>query len=198
MKQLTEEQFHALREGIAGAHLLIQRVIPLMKARRTTLDSDTRKLTNEVPGAVADAFRVAAALSTDDEPLPPNRLPPNLERMTDVDWKLFRLELENVSALVLPDLIYECGCACTELPMYREATKGSEMADSPIPRVMSWAWEAGRRYAYVESLAVLHTAIDEFNDTLTRVYETSRDRNLEVENVATLGLDEATGPQRVQ
>jgi hypothetical protein len=79
------------------------------------------------------------------------------DQFADVDIKLFRSELELVSALELPDLNHEMCCCLEELPLLREATLHCAASRHQLAWFMARAWEAGRRYGLLEAIAAVHT-----------------------------------------
>lgn len=180
MKQLTEPQFQAVREGIAGAHLLLQRIAPVLKARHTKLDNATRVLLTQVPEPIRTAFAVVCELSSGEPRAPLDFSEKPAQPLSNIDPKTFRNELENVSALRLPDLEYEMCCALEELPMFAEESREHALTPFAVKRIMAWAWEAGRRYAFIEAIAVFSTTQQEVMDGTIQIFEQARDRYLDL------------------
>lgn len=177
---MTRDQFYAMREGIAGAHLLTQRVLPLLKQRRAKLDKDTMHLANVAPEPIRIAFQVSAQISAEQDGNPPDfstRVP---EPLQDIDVKTMRNELENVSAMELPDLEYEMQCALEELPMLREQCLKHTIQPPTAAALLAWAWEAGRRYGMIEALSVFELVSAEFTEGTRGILERARDRSLDL------------------
>ena len=177
---MTRGQFYQLREGIAGAHLLTQRVLPFLKQRHAKLDKDTRHLANIAPEPIRIAFQLSAQISAEQEGTPPDfstRVP---EPLQDIDVKTMRNELENVSALELPDIAYQMACALEELPMLRQQCLKHTIQPPYAAALLAWAWEAGRRYGMIEALSVFDLVSAEFTEGTRGILERARDRSLDL------------------
>ena len=177
---MTRDQFYVLREGIAGAHLLTQRVLPFLRQGRAKLDKDTMHLANVAPEPIRLAFQLSAQISTEQDGNPPDfstRVP---EPLQDIDVKTMRNELENVSAMELPDLEYEMQCALEELPMLREQCVRHTIPPPNAAALLAWAWEAGRRYGMIEALSVFDLVSAEFTEGTRGILERARDRSLDL------------------
>lgn len=177
---MTRGQFYQLREGIAGAHLLTQRVLPFLKQRHAKLDKDTRHLANIAPEPIRIAFQLSAQISAEQEGTPPDfstRVP---EPLQDIDVKTMRNELENVSACNLPDIEYEMACALEELPMLNHELMTVDVFPAQVKRLAAWSWEAGRRYGMIEALSVFDLVSAEFTEGTRRILEKARDRSLDL------------------
>jgi hypothetical protein len=177
---MTRGQFYQLREGIAGAYLLTQRLLPFLKQRDAKLDKDTRHLANVAPEPIRIAFQLSAQISAEQEGTPPDfstRVP---EPLQDIDVKTMRNELENVSAMELPDLEYEMQCALEELPMLREQCVKHTIPPPNAAALLAWAWEAGRRYGMIEALSVFDLVSAEFTEGTRGILERARDRSLDL------------------
>jgi hypothetical protein len=83
-------------------------------------------------------------------------------KLQDIDTEAMRDELENVSALVLPDLVYQMVCALGELPMYHELITTEPLTTHRAAMLMAWTFEAGRRYGLQQALAIIDTTTTEF------------------------------------
>lgn len=162
MIQFTPDEFQKVREAIASAHLLIQAVAPLLKQRHTHLNRDQRNLLTYSESAVPAAFNIIAAITHRENRDPESEAaaPPN--KLADIDVRAMRDELENVSALVLPDLLYQMVCALGELPMYHNLITSEPLTTHRAAQLMAWTWEAGRRYGIQQALAIADGTIDEF------------------------------------
>ena len=162
MIQFTPDEFQKVREAIASAHLLIQAVAPLLKQRHTYLNRDQRNLLTYSESAVPAAFNIIAAITHRENRDPESEAaaPPN--KLADIDVRAMRDELENVSALVLPDLLYQMVCALGELPMYHNLITSEPLTTHRAAQLMAWTWEAGRRYGIQQALAIADGTIDEF------------------------------------
>ncbi len=162
MIQFTPDEFQKVREAIASAHLLIQAVAPLLKQRHTYLNRDQRNLLTYSESAVPAAFNIIAAITHRENRDPESEAaaPPN--KLADIDVRAMRDELENVSALVLPDLVYQMVCALGELPMYHELITAEPLTTHRAAMLMAWTFEAGRRYGLQQALAIIDTTTTEF------------------------------------
>jgi hypothetical protein len=175
----TPAEFNQVREAIATAHLYCQAISPLLKARHTMMNKDQRQLAQFAPQAVAEGFNTIALITHRE-----NRDPDTLEsqsptKLTDIDRASFRDELENVSALALPDLVYEMVTALGELPMYHHTLTTEPFSATHAATLMAWTWESGRRYGIQQALAIIECTTREFaNGTtaaLTQVLDSALD-----------------------
>jgi len=162
MIQFTPKEFSQVREAIAAAHLYMQAINPMLKQRRAALNIDQRAMVKLAPEAVAEGFNIMAMITHRE-----NRDPESLEAMqptklTDIDTVAMRDELENVSALVLPDMVYQMVCALGELPMFHDTITSEPLTTHRTAMLMAWSWEGGRRYGLQQSLAILDTTTTEF------------------------------------
>ena len=177
---MTRDQFYVLREGIAGAHLLTQRVLPFLKQRHTKLDKDTMHLANVAPEPIRLAFQLSAQISTEQDGNPPdfsNRVP---EPLQDIDVKTMRNEIENVSALNMPDLVHDMCCAINELPGLNVLSSKPMNPPYAEGAMCAIVWEAGRRYGMIEALSVFDLVSAEFTEGTRTILEKARDRSLEL------------------
>ena len=166
MIRITVSEFNELREGIAGAHIFIQTMYPLLKARHTTLDKDQRNLLAVVPESVARAFNLAAVLTQRLQGKPGDPAAQLTLQITDLDVATIREEIENVSALNLPDLNTVMTLAFAELPGL--ATHNPHPDADPLEMGMALAivWEAGRRYGLQQAMAIFdNTSADYLTGT---------------------------------
>ena len=166
MIQFTPDEFQKVREAIASAHLLIQAVAPLLKQRHTYLNRDQRNLLTYSESTVPAAFNIIAAITHRENRDPESEAaaPPN--KLADIDVRAMRDELENVSALVLPDLLYQMVCALGELPMYHNLITSEPLTTHRAAQLMAWTWEAGRRYGVLQSTAVFDSTILEYREAV--------------------------------
>jgi hypothetical protein len=189
MIRITKDEFNTLREGIASAHILIQSITPLLKTRRAALDKQQRQLMELAPGAVAAAFNLVAALThkqnrADDAPQSTATV-----KVTDIDIKTMRDELENISALRMPDLDYEMACAIAELPGLN--VHSSQPLSPPLgeSRVAAIAWEAGRRYGVLQCSAIFDSTASEFHAATADIFQQILDSTLDVPAPGLPGLN---------
>ena len=162
MIRFTPAEFNQVREAIAAAHLYCQTISPLLKARHTMMNKDQRQLAQFAPQAVAEGFNTIALITRRE-----NRDPDAVDarpaiKLQDIDTDAMRDELENVSALVLPDLVYQMVCALGELPMYHELITAEPLTTHRAAMLMAWTFEAGRRYGLQQALAIIDTTTTEF------------------------------------
>jgi len=162
MIRFTPAEFNQVREAIAAAYLYCQAISPLLKARHTMMNKDQRQLAQFAPQAVAEGFNTIALITHRE-----NRDPDAVDarpaiKLQDIDTEAMRDELENVSALVLPDLVYQMVCALGELPMYHELITAEPLTTHRAAMLMAWTFEAGRRYGLQQALAIIDTTTTEF------------------------------------
>ena len=162
MIELTQEQFYQVRAAVAGAHLLIQAVKPLLKQRQVALNMDERNLLEIVPNAVGVAFHIISEVTQRETTSPLLRGEKPTANVGDIDEKIMRNELENVSALVFPDTETLMQKALTDLPMFAEEAIGITSGLDSMARLLSWAWEAGRRYGVLQAIAVCDSTVADF------------------------------------
>ena len=169
MIKFTPGEFNQVREAIAGAHLLNQAIVPVLKQRHVTLDKQQRQLLKLAPPAVAAAYNTIATI-TQRESGAREGSGFNIEtRFGDIDTAMVREELENVSALTLPDVVYEMAVALVELPMYMNELENSKDTPTTAAILMAWAWESGRRYGVGQALALVEQGTTEFKTGLEAV-----------------------------
>ena len=171
----TPKEFEMVQEGIAAAHLFNQAVCPLLKQRRVALNKDQRNLLDFAPNAVADAYH-AISLITHRE----KRDPASIEaqaptEMGDIDVLAMRDELENVSALMLPDLLHHMAAVLEELPMFRDQADGEKVTARGAPLLMAWCWEAGRRYGLQQAMAIFENTSTDFKAGTQATMESAMD-----------------------
>jgi hypothetical protein len=176
----TPAEFNQVREAIATAHLYCKVITPLLKARHTMMDKDQRNLTQYTPQVVAEGFNTIARITHRE-----NRDPDALDtrpatKLTDIDTEAMREELENVSTLVLPDLVYQMVCALSELPMFHMIITKEPLTTHRAAILMAWAFEGGRRYGLQQALAILDTTTTEFKTGTEALLITALDGTLEL------------------
>jgi hypothetical protein len=162
MIQFTPAEFNQVREAIAAAHLYCQAIGQLLKARHTILNKDQRNLAQLAPEAVAQGFNTIAAITHRENRDPDAEDTRPATKLTDIDTEAMRDELENVSALVLPDLVYQMVCALGELPMYHETITAEPLTTHRAAMLMAWSWEGGRRYGIQQAMAILDNTVSDF------------------------------------
>jgi hypothetical protein len=180
MIQFTPKEFSQVREAIAAAHLYMQTINPMLKQRHAALNIDQRAMVKLAPEAVAEGFNIMAMITHRE-----NRDPESLEAMqptklTDIDTVAMRDELENVSALVLPDLVYQMVCVLGELPMYHETLTAEPITANSVARLMAWTWEGGRRYGVQQAMAILDTTTTEFKSGVDAVLNAALNGTLDL------------------
>lgn len=175
----TPEEFSKVREAIAVAHLFQQAITPLLKQRQAALNKQQRDLSTLMQTNIPAAFTIVAQITHRE-----HRDPETLEnqpaiKLSDIDRPLFRDELENVSALQLPDLVYEMLCALGELPMYHETMTAEPFTASRAATLMAWTWESGRRYGIQQAISIVECTTGEFvagtNAALNQVLDSALD-----------------------
>jgi hypothetical protein len=182
MIQFTPAEFNQVREAIAAAHLYCQAIGPLLKARHTALNKDQRNLLQFAPEAVAQGFNTIAAITHREHRDPDAVDERPAIKLQDIDTETMRDELENVSALVLPDLVYQMVCALGELPMYHELITAEPLTTHRAAKLMAWSWEGGRRYGLQQALAILDTTTTEFMTGTDAVLTAALNATLDLSN----------------
>jgi hypothetical protein len=165
----TPAEFNQVREAIAAAHLFMQSVGPVLKQRHTALNKDQRNLLQFAPEAVAEGFNAIAKITYRENRDPNAQEEESPTKLTDIDTVAMRDELENVSALVLPDIVYQMVCALGELPMYHETLTAEPITANSVARLMAWTWEGGRRYGVQQAMAILDSTTTEFKSGVDAV-----------------------------
>jgi len=176
----TPREFSQVREAIAAAHMFAQAFAPLLKQRHTTLNRDQRQLLTVAPGAIAEGFATVAAVTHRENRDPDAVEPKEAIKLTEIDTVAMRDELENVSALVLPDIAHEFACVLKELPMYDTAFTADEPEGERTARIMAWTWEAGRRYGMQQGIAVTEACLTEFATNLQAILVTALNATLDL------------------
>jgi hypothetical protein len=195
MIKLTPDEFHKTREAIAAAHLLIQSVAPLLQQQHRVMNREQRNLLTYCKQAVPLAFTTIATITHRENRDPDAPPPPATERLTDVDRLLFRDELENVSALILPDLAYEMVCALGELPMFHETLTAEPLTTHRTATLMAWCWEGGRRYGLQQALAIFDNTNADFKAGTDAAMLAALNATLELPVSEKIGPGSATAPE---
>lgn len=180
MMKLNNEEWTAIADAIAGAHMLNQAVYALLKQRKADLNRDQRQLLTAVPELVRTAFQLLGKIDRRErgEPDEPTNTPTS--DISKLDIRVLRNELENVSALNLPELTYEMACVLEELPMYAEYSKKDNHERIVAARAFAWAWEAGRRYGVSQAAAVFSGTIIEYANNTNGILDQVLDLALEL------------------
>jgi hypothetical protein len=180
MIKFTPDEFEKVRDSIALAHLLIQSLAPMLKQRHSYLNREQRTLLDAAPRTLGDAFAIIAAIThREGRDLNSGDEPP-VTKITDIDQLLLRDELENVSALVLPDLVNEMKLVLALLPMYKQEAFSIRADEMPPDRLMAWTWEAGRRYGVQQAIAIIDSCSTEFREGVCSVLGQALDGNLDL------------------
>lgn len=194
MIQITEIEFDAICQGLAGAHMLIQRIHPVLKQRHVALDKEQRELLKTAPAATYNAFTLIRTIADREQSRQRNIQNTPMLMLSDLDTKLMRSELENVSALVMPDLEYQMQCALRELPGLDVISCDSNQQDQATAARMAIAWAAGRRYGILQACAIFSNTIDEFREGTELSFETALNQGLTLPGIET---EPGAGPQLV-
>ena len=158
----TPAEFNQVREAIAAAHLFIQSFVPLLKQRHMILNKDQRNLLDFVPDSVAKGYNTIAAIMHRENCGPEANDTAPAMKLSDINTVAMRDELENVSALVMPDLVYQMVCALGELPMYHEIIISEPLTTNRAAILMAWCFEAGRRYGIQQAIAIIENTTADF------------------------------------
>jgi hypothetical protein len=192
MIQLTEQEFATLREGMAAAKLLVDRLLPAIRAHRMALPKEAKWISGVATEPILTAFQLFIdAAAADDRKLTITDKP-GPEQQVEFDIPMIRNELENVCALVLPDLQYEFACALAELPGLNSMSATPDKPDSREARLATTCWEAGRRYGLMEAIAVCNGTLSTARDFTQATLEATRDRSLEGDPPFDTGKDSAS------
>lgn len=180
MINFTPDEFSGVREGISAAHLFVQALAPVLRQRHTALNKDQRNLLEAAPEMVANAFRTVAAVTHRE-----NRDPEAVDarpatKLHEIDTVAMRDELENVSALVMPDLTHEMVCALNELPMFNNLVSVDKVTILRAAMLMAWSFEAGRRYGLQQALAIIETTTDEYKAATLGILATALNAPLDL------------------
>jgi len=195
MIQISEIEFDAICQGLAGAHMLIQRIHPVLNQRHVALDKEQRELLKTAPAATSNAFTLIRTIAGREQSRQRNIQNTPMLMLSDLDTKLMRSELENVSALEMPDLTNEMNCAIDELPMLAEIALGGFSNDQGAAKLMAIAWGAGRRYGILQACAIFSNTIDEFREGTELSFETALNQGLTLPGIET---EPGAGPQLVR
>jgi hypothetical protein len=194
MIKFTPAEFNQVREAVSAAHMFNQFFIPLMKQHHIVLNKDQRNLLQFAPAEVALAFNTLALIThrVNRDTGSPDAI--TATKLTEIDTVAMRDELENVSALVLPDLDYQMNCAISELPMYSEIFMSTGMEVERTSKLMAWAWEGGRRYGLQQAIAIHECANKEYKDGVDAVLESALNATLDLPSTEPASGDGADAP----
>ena len=167
----TPQEFNQVREAISLANFFNAAMCPMLKQRHVNLNKEQRELLRFTPPAVEGAFTLLLQITNREhrdldtiDTQPPNKV-------DQIDTVAMRDELENVSALILPDLEYEMRVNLNELPMYNHLASSLDAGYDIPAKLMTWAWEAGRRYGVQQAMAVADSTIDDFKAATNAVLD---------------------------
>ena len=180
MVNLPETTATILCNALELSARLFAKLLPLLKQRHTALTKETRALIAAWPSTIDPAAKIAGEILGALDIQAAQRPETTPSPTPDIDPLLMRNELENVTALVLPDLDHEMQCLLGELPALHDAMTNPDTPPHPVARIAAWSWEAGRRYGLIEAIALLNTNIEEFGNITNDMLETARDRNLDL------------------
>lgn len=178
MTQIDDKKFDVLAEGIEAARVISFCLFPFLDEAKFRLPRQVIEILPSVERAVRRAYVIVkeAALTGVAEGRG-EALGPNTQG-GGIDSVLLRTELENISALTLPDLKYEMQVACEELPAWEYACHRENIAPPQIAEMLAWACEAGRRIGIAEATQILeHEFSDALETSLSRL-TAELDRNL--------------------
>ena len=180
MIRITAPDFNTIREAIAGAHIYLQAFNPLIKQRRIPIDKAQRSLVDQVPPCVQNAFGIVAQITQREHMDPEGVAPIGTVTLSEIDTKTMRNELENISALVMPDVVYELQCAISELPGLAVIFESADDDRRRAARVAAIAWEAGRRYGIMQSIAIFENTSTDYAQATTQIFENALNSTLEL------------------
>lgn len=183
MIDFTPAEFHQVREAVALAHVLIQSLAPTLKERHTYLNREQRQLVKAAPETFSRAFNLIAKITHRT-----NRDPEQLEaaaptKLSEIDVTAMRDELENVSALQLPDLLNEMKATLAELPMFNDLVESSPLTSNHVAQLMAWTWEAGRRYGVQQGMVVIESSMNDYIVSLNAILDAALNGTLDLPSV---------------
>ena len=194
MYQITDEQFSILREGLAAGKLLIDKLLPELKAHRMVIPNTVRWIGTTAPAPLHEAYNElfdierahSAGVDVEEKPESNDKV--------DFDVKMIRNELENVCAIVIPDLFYEFAVMARELPTLSRYFFEHSIKTEDMGEPLTWAFETGRRYGLLEAIAVASGTYDTAKDFTVSQLETQRDKTLEQDFIITKNEDDPKTP----
>jgi hypothetical protein len=178
--KVTAPEFTTIHDGIAAAHLYLQAVTLLVRRHARQLPTNARKLIDDTPELIRKAFFMCAAVVQREEAKNPAAQIIATATLNQIDTKTMRNELENISALVMPDIDYEMRCAMVELPGLDSIIASSELEAVRVSRVMAIAWEAGRRYGLMQAIAIFADTSIEYQRSHETILEAALNCTLEL------------------
>ena len=87
-----------------------------------------------------------------------------VDNSPNLETGVFKVVLEQVSALQLGDLSHELTACAQEFPLLIEATYNRPLESTREGYLMAVSFEAGRRYAILQALQLLSEEVDTFSD----------------------------------
>jgi hypothetical protein len=180
MIQITTQEFQQLREAIACGHIFMQSLRPLFARVDPRADKQQRELLKRAPEEFQRAFTLLATITQRElgDPSDPETRP--TIRIQDIDFKSLRNDIENVSALAMPDLRYEMACALGELPGINVLCHDPEHPTENEAWLAAIIWEAGRRYGVAQAIAILDATTTEFAQGTIALLEHALNLTLEL------------------
>ena len=178
--RITPKEWFTMREGIAGAHLMIQAFGALISRHRHEHEKGQRELLQIAPQSMANAFVTSTIVTNREARQGHEEDEQPTQVLTDLDIPTFRDELENISALALLDLEHEMTCAINELPGIASAYYGTETGLKTTAHLMAVCWEAGRRYGVMQSLAVHNALLQDVQNSSAASFDSILNSTLEL------------------
>lgn len=87
-----------------------------------------------------------------------------VDNSPNLETGVFKVVLEQVSALQLGDLSHELTACAQEFPLLIEATYNRPLESTREGYLMAVSFEAGRRYAILQAMQLLSEEVDTFSD----------------------------------
>ena len=87
-----------------------------------------------------------------------------VDNSPNLETGVFKVVLEQVSALQLGDLSHELTACAQEFPLLIEATYNRPLESTREGYLMAVSFEAGRRYAILQAMQLLSEEVDTFGD----------------------------------
>lgn len=180
MIRIIEDEFRTMSEGLAAAHLFQQAFTPIVKRSARLFDKAQRSLIHSAPEAISQAFHTMATIQHREMKGMDDDTAPAMVTLKEIDTKILRNEIENISALALPDIDYEMKCALVELPGLIDILDSQLDDRSKLARLMGICWEAGRRYGVLQAIAIWENVSTDFQQTTSNILDSALNSTLEI------------------
>jgi len=158
MIKLTQQEFRQLREAVALTHLFMQTISRQEIKRSLRNYHEIAQAMENSRNDMHSAFQLIAKITHRENCGPAAQNQKVARDPQQVNQLAIRNELENVSALKLPDIEYAMVCAMCDLPMFSEIVEKEPLTTHRAATLMAWAWEAGRRFGIGQAIEIWETS----------------------------------------